>query len=171
VVFEAILNRAPLSAARLNPELIPDIGWITSKLLEKDRKLRYQSAAELQADLKRVKRDTESAGVPAFSAPKGITIHWRKPWIIAGALVLVLLLAIVLLPHKLRDRLLGGGSGHIHAIAVLPFVNVGADPNIEYLADGVTEGIISSLSRVPELRVMARSTVFSYKGRDIKATL
>jgi TolB-like protein len=52
---------------------------------------------------------------------------------------------------------------------VLPFVNVGADPNIEYLADGVTEGIISSLSRVPELRVMARSTVFSYKGRDINA--
>ena len=48
-------------------------------------------------------------------------------------------------------------------------MNVGADPNIEYLADGVTEGIISSLSRVPELRVMARSTVFSYKGRDINA--
>ena len=60
-------------------------------------------------------------------------------------------------------------DNHIHAIAVLPFVNVGADPNIEYLADGVTEGIISSLSRVPELRVMARSTVFSYKGRDINA--
>ena len=79
VVFEAILNRAPLSAARLNPELIPDIGWITSKLLEKDRKLRYQSAAELQADLKRVKRDTESAGVPTFSAPKGSTIPGGNP--------------------------------------------------------------------------------------------
>ena len=71
MVFEAILNRAPLSAARLNPELIPDIGWIASKLLEKDRKLRYQSAAELQADLKRVKRDTESSGVPTFTPPKG----------------------------------------------------------------------------------------------------
>src|SRR6266403_2157223 len=80
VVFEAILNRAPLSAARLNPELIPDIGWITSKLLEKDRKLRYQSAAELQADLKRVKRDTESSGVPTFSASKSSA--WRKPGII-----------------------------------------------------------------------------------------
>jgi eukaryotic-like serine/threonine-protein kinase len=169
VVFEAILNRAPLSAARLNPELIPDIGWITSKLLEKDRKLRYQSAAELQADLKRVKRDTESSGVPTFTAPKGLTIPWRKPGIIAAAIAFVLMLVIVLLPHSWRARLLGGGSGHIHAIAVLPFVNVGADPNIEYLADGVTEGIISSLSRVPELRVMARSTVFSYKGRDINA--
>jgi serine/threonine protein kinase/TolB-like protein/Tfp pilus assembly protein PilF len=170
VVFEAILNRAPLSASRVNPELIPDIGWIASKLLEKDRKLRYQSAAELQADLKRVKRDTESAGVPTFSVPKSSGIAWRKPGIIAAVIVFVLLLAVVLLPHRWRDRLLGGGSGHIHAIAVLPFVNVGADPNIEYLADGVTEGIISSLSRVPELRVMARSTVFSYKGRsDINA--
>jgi serine/threonine protein kinase/TolB-like protein/tetratricopeptide (TPR) repeat protein len=167
VVFEAILNRAPLSAARVNPELIPDLAWITSKLLEKDRKLRYQSAAELQADLKRVKRDTESSGVPTFTTPK--TFPWRKPGIIAAAIVIVLMLVVVWLPHSWRDRLLGGGSGHIHAIAVLPFVNVGADPNIEYLADGVTEGIISSLSRVPELRVMARSTVFSYKGRDINA--
>jgi serine/threonine protein kinase/TolB-like protein/Tfp pilus assembly protein PilF len=169
VVFEAILNRSPLSAARVNPELIPDLGWITSKLLEKDRKLRYQSAAELQADLKRVKRDTESAGVPTFAGPKGAKVPWRKPAIIAAAAASLLLLLALLLPHSLRDRLLGGGSGHIHAIAVLPFVNVGADPNIEYLADGVTEGIISSLSRVPELRVMARSTVFSYKGRDINA--
>jgi eukaryotic-like serine/threonine-protein kinase len=169
VVFEAILNRSPLSASRVNPELIPDLGWITSKLLEKDRKLRYQSAAELQADLKRVKRDTESSGVPTFVPPMSSKVSWRKIGIISAAVALVLLLVIVLLPRNLRDRLLGGGSGHIHAIAVLPFVNVGADPNIEYLADGVTEGIISSLSRVPELRVMARSTVFSYKGRDINA--
>jgi non-specific serine/threonine protein kinase len=168
VVFEAILNRTPLSASRVNPELIPDLGWIAAKLLEKDRKLRYQSAAELQADLKRVKRDTESSGVPTFTPLKGSQAPWRKPAIIAAAVVFVLLLIAVLLPHSLRDRWLGGGN-HIHAIAVLPFVNVGADPNIEYLADGVTEGIISSLSRVPELRVMARSTVFSYKGREVNA--
>jgi non-specific serine/threonine protein kinase len=168
VVFEAILNRTPLSASRVNPELIPDLGWIAAKLLEKDRKLRYQSAAELQADLKRVKRDTESSGVPTFTPLKGSQAPWRKPAIIAAAVVFVLLLVAVLLPHSLRDRWLGGGN-HIHAIAVLPFVNVGADPNIEYLADGVTEGIISSLSRVPELRVMARSTVFSYKGREVNA--
>jgi len=168
VVFEAILNRTPVSAARVNPELIPDLGWIAAKLLEKDRNLRYQSASELQADLKRVKRDTESSGVPTFIPPKGPGPAWIKPTIIVSAVVVLLLLVAVLLPHRWRDRLLRGGN-HIHAIAVLPFVNVGADPNIEYLADGVTEGIISSLSRVPELRVMARSTVFSYKGRDVNA--
>jgi serine/threonine protein kinase/tetratricopeptide (TPR) repeat protein len=167
VVFEAILNRPPLSAARVNPELSSDLGWITSKLLEKDRRLRYQSAGELLADLRRVKRDTETSGVPTFATPKS-RLPWRKPAWIAAAVACVLLLIVALIPHSWRDRLLGG-SGRIRSIAVLPFVNTGADPNLEYLADGVTEGIISSLSRVPELRVMARSTVFSYKGREVNA--
>lgn len=170
VVFEAILNRAPISATRLNPDLLPDLSWITGKLLEKDRRLRYQSATELQADLKRVKRDTESSGVPTFVVPKGVGSRWRKPALrIAAIACLLLLLTIALVPHKWRSRLLGSGGSDIHSIAVLPFVNVGADPNLEYLADGVTEGIIRSLSRVPELRVMARSTVFSYKGREVNA--
>jgi serine/threonine protein kinase/tetratricopeptide (TPR) repeat protein len=167
VVFEAILNRPPLSAVRVNPELSSDLGWITSKLLEKDRRLRYQSAAELLADLRRVKRDTESSGVPTFATPKS-SAPWRKPAWIAAAVACVLLLIVVLLPHSWRDHLLGR-SGRIRSIAVLPFINTGADPNLEYLADGVTEGIISSLSRVPDLRVMARSTVFSYKGREVNA--
>ncbi len=57
----------------------------------------------------------------------------------------------------------------IDSIAVLPFKNVGGDPDTEYLSDGITEGIISALSRLPRLRVMARSVVFHYKGRDIDA--
>ncbi|HYO91857.1 MAG TPA: protein kinase, partial [Pyrinomonadaceae bacterium] len=54
----------------------------------------------------------------------------------------------------------------IDSIAILPLMNVGGDPNTEYLSDGITESIINSLSRLPRLRVMARSTVFRYKGRD-----
>jgi TolB-like protein len=54
----------------------------------------------------------------------------------------------------------------IDSIAVLPFVNSTGDPNVEYLSDGVTEGIINSLSQLRQLRVMARSTVFHYRGRD-----
>jgi TolB-like protein/Tfp pilus assembly protein PilF/predicted Ser/Thr protein kinase len=171
IVFEAILNRTPLPPLRLNPDLIPDFGWIIAKLLEKDRRLRYQSAAELRADLKRVKRDTESSGVPTHVAPARFKLNWRSRPVIATAAGCVLLIALVALgPRSWRQRLLGGlSSERIHSIAVLPFVNVGADPNIEYLADGVTDGIISSLSRVPELRVMARSTVFSYKGHEVSA--
>jgi serine/threonine-protein kinase len=55
----------------------------------------------------------------------------------------------------------------IDSIAVLPFTNIAADSSTEYLSDGITESIINSLSRLPKMRVMARSTVFSYKGREV----
>ncbi len=57
----------------------------------------------------------------------------------------------------------------IHALAVLPFINVGADPEMEYLSDGLTESLIAAFSELPRLRVMARSTVFRYKGQDADA--
>src|SRR5438105_2707176 len=170
VVFEAILNRTPTPVTRLNPDLPPDLGWIIAKLLEKDRRLRYQSAAELRTDLKRVKRDTESSGVPALATPDRRKIHWRSPKVIAGVSSALLVLLLIVAPRSWRERVLNGfASSGIHSVAVLPFVNSGADPNLEYLADGVTDGIISSLSRIPDLRVMARSTVFSYKGRELSA--
>ena len=60
VIFEAILNRAPVAPVRLNPDVPPRLERIISKALEKDRELRCQSAAELRADLKRVKREIDS---------------------------------------------------------------------------------------------------------------
>jgi TolB-like protein/class 3 adenylate cyclase/Flp pilus assembly protein TadD len=61
----------------------------------------------------------------------------------------------------------GSISGAIDSLAILPLTNASADPNMEYLSDGVTESIINSLSQLPQLRVMARSTVFRYKGKEI----
>ena len=130
VIFHAILERAPTAALRVNPELPPRLQEIINKALEKDREVRYQSAAELRADLKRLKRDTDS-GRAVPRAP-------RSP-------------------------------KTIESIAVLPFENASADPNAEYLSDGITESLISSLSHLPKLRVMARSTVFRYKGQVLDA--
>ena len=170
VTFEAILNRTPLAVTRINPDLVPDVGWIISKLLEKDRKLRYQSAAELRADLKRVKRDTESAGVPSLTVQPGRPKKKRlyKGLVAGAAGIAVLLVALAVAPRAWLKRMIAGG-GQIHSMAVLPFINSSSDPNIEYVTDGVTDGVISSLSRVPELKVMARSTVFSYKGHEVNA--
>src|ERR1700682_4789653 len=79
VIFEAILSRAPASAARLNPDVPADLERIISKTLEKDRNLRYQSAADLRTDLARLKRDLDSgrtsavhpAAQPAVMADSG----------------------------------------------------------------------------------------------------
>jgi Tol biopolymer transport system component len=81
-IFAAILNRAPIPALRLNPELPPQLEGIISKALEKDRKLRYQTAADLKADLERLKRDTDSgrsAAVAPVSAPAVAVGAVREP--------------------------------------------------------------------------------------------
>ena len=68
VLFDAILNRAPATLGRVNPELSPHVEQIVGKALEKDRKLRYQNASDLRADLQRLKRDTDSGRSAAISA-------------------------------------------------------------------------------------------------------
>jgi len=85
----------------------------------------------------------------------------RRRAIIAVAAILVAGLAVSTYLYQSR-----GKSAAINSIAVLPFQNASGDPNMDYLSDGVTESIINSLSRLPQLKVMARSTVFRFKGRD-----
>ena len=78
----------------------------------------------------------------------------------AGTLALIVLAAIVLF-------LMVGSGKAIDSVAIMPFTNVGADPNTEYLSDGITESLINNLSRLANLKVMSHSSVFRYKGREI----
>jgi serine/threonine protein kinase/tetratricopeptide (TPR) repeat protein len=163
VIFESILNRAPASAVRLNPDLPPKLEEIINKALEKDREIRCQSAAELRADLKRLKRDTES-GKRAVTAVVTSARPWSRPKTLALFVALGAILAVLIVGGR---TYFGRAPDRIDSIAVLPFVNSGGDPNTEYLSDGITESLIDNLSQIPKLRVMSPSTVFTYKGRGV----
>ena len=114
-------------------------------------------------------RPTAPATVlPATQAPgtaRELGKPTRRAFVIAVAVAIALAVAVIAVGGYLyftRNR-----NTAIDSIAVLPFVNQSRDPDTEYLSDGITESIISSLSQLTQLRVMARSTVFSYKGKDV----
>ena len=163
VIFREILDRTPVAAVRLNPDVPAELERIINKALEKDRKLRYQSAADLRTDLQRLKRDSDSTRVTARSdVGAAVNSWWRNKTALAvGGLLLAALLASAGWFAVFRSP-----GEAIDSVAVLPFVNASTDPDTEYLSDGITESLIGRLSQIPKLKVMARSTVFHYKGRN-----
>jgi eukaryotic-like serine/threonine-protein kinase len=168
VIFDAILNRAPAPPVRLNPAIPVQLEHIIGKALEKDRELRYRTAADMRADLQRLKRDTDSSRALPYSSRQVSRQKLRRLWphfVWAGILAMLALL-FGFNVGNLRDRVFGGtSSGRIDSIAVLPFANLSNDPKTEYLSDGLTESLINSLSQLPNLAVMSRNTVFRYKGQ------
>ncbi|MGB8976377.1 MAG: protein kinase [Terriglobales bacterium] len=161
VIFESILNRPPAKLARLNPEVHPELERISDKALEKDRDTRYQHAADMLADLKRLKRQSESSRIAVPAEPEAKhNKTWM--WVTAGIVLIALLAASA---WYLRS----GRAAQIDSIAVLPFTNASGDAKVDYLSDGFTESLIASLTHVPGLKVKSRNSVFHYKGKDVDA--
>ena len=168
-IFDAILNRAPVSPLRLNPKLPPRLEDVINKALEKDRHLRYQHAADIRSDLQRLRRDSESAASLRVTDEGAKRLLSRRGVIAAaGGILLLLALAGILVLRKFGR--LGGPITHqarppqIHSIAVLPLAMVSGDPHEDYFADGVTDALITELAQIGRLRVISRTSVMVYKG-------
>jgi len=163
LIFNSILERAPVAPVRLNPDVPAELERIINKALEKDRDVRCQSAAELRADLKRLKRDTVSGKTAATPASPEKTLKRRKLWVVLAAFIAAIGLAAVGTWYVRSGRT----TTQIDSIAVLPFTNVSGDTSTDYLSDGITESLIANLTHVPDLKVKSRNSVFRYKARDV----
>ncbi len=195
VIFDAILNRAPVAPIRLNPELPPDLERTINKALEKDRELRCQSAAELRADLKRLKRELDSGRSASIStaatsaaavsvAPVASSSDARISAAAMGsaasvasqpapakrsykwlALGLVALIVIGAGGFAAKVYFLPARAPAVHSVAVLPFTGANSGPNATFLQDGISIGVTDALSQLPGLRVMASSATMRYAGK------
>ncbi|HEX9761071.1 MAG TPA: serine/threonine-protein kinase, partial [Candidatus Acidoferrales bacterium] len=131
IIFDAIMHRAPVPAVRLNAGVPAELERIISKALEKNRAARYQSAADLRADLKRLRQETDSGRSPAQDSK----------------------------PAAAAEK----------SVAVLYFENLSHDKEDEYFRDGMTEDIITELSKISRLRVFPRAEILSYRDKVVTA--
>jgi TolB-like protein len=155
---------------RLNPELPPELGRIISKAIEKDPKLRYQTAAELKADLERLKHESAGkvgAGLALLWWAQRATALQKRRMLVLGVSALLACLAVLvgLNVGGLRDRLAPrAGPRRVQSLAVLPLANLSGNPEQEYFADGMTEELITSLAKISALKVISRTSMMQYKG-------
>ena len=143
VIFDGILNSAATPATKLNPKLPAILENIFVKTLEKDADLRYQTASELRADLKRIKRDLDSSRRPAAEK----TEPAPPPSVTAASAA----------PAK-------------KSVAVLYFENLSGAKEDEYLRDGITEDIITELSKIRGLNTFSRPTVLAFRDKPVTPT-
>ncbi len=166
VVFEAILNRVQVAPVRLNPDVPQQLEQIINKLLEKDRDLRYQSAAEVRADLKRLKRDSESgtvAAVKPFSGSRATAPSRRRVWNYVAAAVVAIAVVGMAVTYFARR---GSAMSERDVILLTDFVNTTADP----VFDGTLKKALAvDLEQSPYINVFPEQKVrqtLQFMGRS-----
>ena len=166
----SILERDPPPLARFSAEVPANLEWIVAKALRKERQERYQTAKDLGVNLKNLKQALEfeanlirTTNLEASSAPLAPrSTGPRSTGEVTGAEDSSSGMTDAgAAPRRRRSR------KAIDSIAILPFANVSNEPDTDYLSDGITESIINNLSQLPRLRVMARSTMYRYKGKSV----
>jgi eukaryotic-like serine/threonine-protein kinase len=147
-VIAAVMERPAPSVAEVAS---PALDRVLHRCLEKSRDARWQNVRELKKELLEAMEKTQG--------PRSLRVRLPVPVAIGAAVALLAVLGFFYWRTVQRRG--------IDSLAVLPFVNVGGNADAEYLSDGITESLIDNLSQLPDLKVMSRSAVFRYKGKDI----
>ncbi len=172
VIFDGILNRSPVPPLRLCPEIPPRLEEIIQKALEKDREVRYQSASELRADLKRLKRDTESGHLSASQVAVATTPRPPLPvkYIAASVILVALLLAggwwymrsLKVSTPPAPSAPVAASAPAVSTLAVLPFRDLSGQSGSEAWGIGMADAIISRMASLHNLAVRPTTSVLKY---------
>ena len=203
-VIAAVLERQPPSLPTHSSVVLESLELIIFKALQKERKNRYQTAAELLIDLKQLRQTPGLVGEEerldshkSSASQGGITGPPLEPKLVNAfplltsgemrttgssaeyvvdrikhhkyAVLAVLVTLIAAAGFLAYPSLLSNKTRPVESIAVMPFVNESGNPDVEYLSDGMTESVINSLSELPGVKVIARSSTFKYKGKEIES--
>ena len=153
IIHDAILNRAPIPAARVNPDISLEMERIITKALEKDKKLRYQSAADMRTDLQRLKRDTDSGHAAVAATATSSRVHPYKRPVIASAAAIIIGLTVggwlyfAHRAHALTEK---------DTIVLADFTNTTGD---EVFEDTLKQALAVDLGQSPFLNILSEEKV------------
>jgi eukaryotic-like serine/threonine-protein kinase len=173
-VYDAILHRTAIPPIQRNPDIPLKLQDVIEKCLEKDSKLRYQSAAEIATDLRRLKRDS-SAGWEGFATHESeIRKSPKLKLALLGTTIALTLLLVAGVAWQIWHHsnppiaapapATAVAAPEIHSLAVLPLKNLSGDPEQEYFADGTTLELITTLTKINNLSVISWTSVRGYKN-------
>jgi serine/threonine protein kinase/tetratricopeptide (TPR) repeat protein/TolB-like protein len=183
VIFEGILSKAPVAPARVNPGVPDELERIVNKALEKDRQLRYQHAADMLSDLRRVLRDSSSGhvtaavpvstaapAVPATTVPSSPSLApapaaaSRRSRLTALVVAGILAAGVAAFTVWQRSRAPAAQSGDKPSVAVLYFENNSGNPQLDWLRTGLTDMLVTDLSQSPDVEVLGTDRLVQILG-------
>ena len=166
-IVYSILNEAPQTIARFNNQVSAKLEDIVFKALAKEREERYQHIDDLLADLRRERKSLEhaSSGVTIQPAEAPRVVKKKTVPFLIGALAILILIIVYFAFLRQRETVPVAGKP---SLAVLYLQNLSENKEDEYFAAGMTEDIITQLSKIGGLRVLSRSDVEEFKGKTVK---